>query len=320
MSYTICVATIGGEYVSVKSAGNLFTRFDVGGIVGGILAGYIFDKLSARATTTTTFMYAAIPAMFLYRVYGRVSKSLNILLMMVAGLLVNRPYALITTTVSADLGSYYSVKGNSQALATVSAIIDGVGSAGAAIGPLLTGFLSSKGWDAALTILVIGAFIARLLLSAEIIEKSSKHRQLQVRLHNLFYRIKGFGLASHLGGLADLPIIRIGKNLCLLSEVASNSEIVYGYALKIGFESDVFVSGALVNSYSKFGRVEDARRLFDGMDERDVILWNVMLKAYNLYHLMKYPCGRIECSAANATPIIHTCSAMLEVATSPASD
>ncbi|KAF6146662.1 hypothetical protein GIB67_008948 [Kingdonia uniflora] len=52
-----------------------------------------------------------------------------------------------------------------------------------------------------------------------------------------------------------------------------------GYALKIGFESDVFVSGALVNSYSKFGRVEDARRLFDGMDERDVILWNVMLKA-----------------------------------------
>ncbi|KAF6159726.1 hypothetical protein GIB67_029984 [Kingdonia uniflora] len=65
-----------------------------------------------------------------------------------------------------------------------------------------------------------------------------------------------------------------------MSEVVSNSEIVHGYALKIGFESDVFVSGALVNSYSKFERVEDARRLFDGMDERDVILWNVMLKAY----------------------------------------
>ncbi|KAJ4973513.1 hypothetical protein NE237_006687 [Protea cynaroides] len=38
--------------------------------------------------------------------------------------------------------------------------------------------------------------------------------------------------------------------------------------------------GALVNIYSKFGRVREARLLFDGMPERDVVLWNVMLKAY----------------------------------------
>ncbi|KAI4327179.1 hypothetical protein L6164_019671 [Bauhinia variegata] len=169
---------IGGEYVSVKSAGNLSTLFDVGGIVGGILAGHISDRLNARATTAASFMYAAIPSMLLYRSYGSISKNVNILLMMVTGLFVNGPYALITTAVSADLGTHSSLKGDSRALATVTAIIDGTGSVGAALGPLLTGFISTKGWDEVFIMLMFGAFIAGLLLSrlvvAEIAEKTGK--------------------------------------------------------------------------------------------------------------------------------------------------
>ena len=63
----------------------------------------------------------------------------NIVLMMITGMFVNGPYALITTAVSADLGTHSSLKGISRALATVTAIIDGTGSVGAALGPLLTG-------------------------------------------------------------------------------------------------------------------------------------------------------------------------------------
>ncbi|KAI3825455.1 hypothetical protein L1987_06944 [Smallanthus sonchifolius] len=170
---------IGGERMSVKSAGNLSTLFDVGGIVGGILAGYISDKLKARATTAATFMYAAIPSMLLYRSYGNISKTMNIILMVIAGLCVNGPYALITTAVSADLGTHSSLKGDSRALATVTAIIDGTGSVGAALGPLLTGFLSTKGWDAVFAMLMIGACIAGLLLSrlvcAELTERPSSN-------------------------------------------------------------------------------------------------------------------------------------------------
>lgn len=169
---------IGGEYVSVKSAGNLSTLFDVGGIVGGILAGYISDKLNARATTAACFMYAAIPAMLLYRRYGSISHNINIVLMMVAGLFINGPYALITTAVSADLGTHSSLRGDSRALATVTAIIDGTGSVGAAFGPLLTGFLSTKGWDTVFVMLMVCALIAGLLLSrlviSEISEKTCK--------------------------------------------------------------------------------------------------------------------------------------------------
>lgn len=171
-------AEIGGKYVSVKSAGNLSTLFDVGGIIGGILAGYISDKLNARAITAASFTYAAIPSMLLYRTYGNVSLTVNIVLMMVAGLFVNGPYALITTAVSADLGTHESLRGDSRALATVTAIIDGTGSVGAALGPLLTGFLSTKGWNAVFVMLTIGALIAGLLLTrmviTEISEKTSK--------------------------------------------------------------------------------------------------------------------------------------------------
>lgn len=169
---------IGGEYVSVKSAGNLSTLFDVGGIIGGILAGYISDKLRARATTAASFMYASIPSMLLYRTFGNISRTVNIVLMMIAGLFVNGPYALITTAVSADLGTHRSLRGDSRALATVTAIIDGTGSIGAALGPLLTGFLSTKGWDAVFLMLMLGALVAGLLLSrlvmAEISEKTCK--------------------------------------------------------------------------------------------------------------------------------------------------
>lgn len=149
----------------MKSAGNLSTLFDVGGIVGGILAGHVSDRLGARAVTAASFMYLAIPSLLLYRAYGDASRFLNIVLMMIAGLFVNGPYALITTAVSADLGTHSSLKGNSRALATVTAIIDGTGSVGAALGPLLTGFLSRRGWNAVFSMLIFGAFVAGLLLS-----------------------------------------------------------------------------------------------------------------------------------------------------------
>ncbi|KDP34011.1 hypothetical protein JCGZ_07582 [Jatropha curcas] len=68
--------------------------------------------------------------------------------------------------------------------------------------------------------------------------------------------------------------------LCLLSGHVCASQAVHGYAVKIGMDLDVFVSGSLVNIYSKIGLVREARVLFDKMQVRDVVLWNVMLKVY----------------------------------------
>lgn len=174
------LAAIDGKYLSDGTAGNLSTLFDVGGVIGGILAGHISDRLDARAITAASFMYCAIPALFFYRSYGHISLGVNIALMFITGLFVNGPYALITTAVSADLGTHSSLKGNSRALATVTAIIDGTGSVGAAIGPLLTGYISAKSWSAVFTMLMAAALIAGLLLTrlvvAEVAAKIAESR------------------------------------------------------------------------------------------------------------------------------------------------
>lgn len=159
------LTAVDGKYLSSEMAGNLSTFFDVGGVLGGILAGHISDRLDARAITAASFMYCAIPALFFYRSYGHLSLALNIALMFITGMFVNGPYALITTAVSADLGTHSSLKGNSRALATVTAIIDGTGSVGAAIGPLLTGYISATSWTAVFTMLMAAALISGLLLT-----------------------------------------------------------------------------------------------------------------------------------------------------------
>ncbi|KAI3471045.1 hypothetical protein Pfo_027708 [Paulownia fortunei] len=165
LPFYISHTEIEGRYLTDEESGNLSTMFDVGGVVGGILAGHISDHLDARAITAASFMYCAIPALFLYRSYGHISTTINITLMLITGMFVNGPYALITTAVSADLGTHSSLKGNSRALATVTAIIDGTGSIGAAIGPLLTGYISTKSWNGVFIMLMVAALIAGLLLT-----------------------------------------------------------------------------------------------------------------------------------------------------------
>ncbi|XP_070345039.1 glucose-6-phosphate exchanger SLC37A1 isoform X3 [Equus asinus] len=88
----------------------------------------------------------------------------NVAMLLLSGALVSGPYALITTAVSADLGTHKSLKGNSHALATVTAIIDGTGSVGAALGPLLAGLLSPSGWSNVFYMLMFADACALLFL------------------------------------------------------------------------------------------------------------------------------------------------------------
>jgi len=81
--------------------------------------------------------------------------------MLVCGAIVNGPYALITTAVSADLGAHKSLKNDSKLLASVTGIIDGTGSIGAALQGVLISIISSRySWDA-----VFYALIAWYVLS-----------------------------------------------------------------------------------------------------------------------------------------------------------
>ncbi|EFJ15133.1 hypothetical protein SELMODRAFT_180365 [Selaginella moellendorffii] len=165
---------IAGVVLSDTTAANLSILFDIGGVFGGVLAGHLSDKLNARAITAATFTYCAIPALFFYHEFGAISMPLNAGLMLALGMLVNGPYALITTAVSADLGTHSSLSGDARALSTVTAIIDGCGSAGAAVGPLLTGYISEQGWDNVFLMLMASAFMAGLLLSRLVVNEAAE--------------------------------------------------------------------------------------------------------------------------------------------------
>ena len=118
--------------------------FDLGGIVGSIVIGIIADSTGMSAIPCMGMLLLAVPVMLLFIQFNQL--SLNIVMQLVLGALLNGPYCLITTSVAVDLGSKVT---NKQGLATVSAIVDSIGSIGSSIGPMVAGVISQTyGWNA----------------------------------------------------------------------------------------------------------------------------------------------------------------------------
>lgn len=57
-------------------------------------------------------------------------------------------------------------------------------------------------------------------------------------------------------------------------------KLLHVEAWRRGFDSDIYVGNTLVSMYMKCGNVVDAQNVFDGLLERDVVSWNVLLTAY----------------------------------------
>ncbi|XP_057865697.2 putative pentatricopeptide repeat-containing protein At1g56570 [Cryptomeria japonica] len=57
-------------------------------------------------------------------------------------------------------------------------------------------------------------------------------------------------------------------------------EFVYAYIIKSGFESEEFVSCGLVCMYSKCAEMENARKVFDKMPHKDLVVFNAMIAGY----------------------------------------
>lgn len=159
------------KYIAQNTTNNseqsayLSVPFDLGGIVGAIAAGYLSDKLRKSGVICSIMLFFAIPSMFMFEQYAYISNAHNIIFQLIAGVLVNGPYALITTAISADLGS--RVKG-AKAMATVAAIVDGTGSIGAAVGPLVAGRFqrgTDSDWHNVFVMLMASDLIAILCLT-----------------------------------------------------------------------------------------------------------------------------------------------------------
>ncbi|KAF7836799.1 putative pentatricopeptide repeat-containing protein [Senna tora] len=76
-----------------------------------------------------------------------------------------------------------------------------------------------------------------------------------------------FTFASVLQACSSLLALNLGKQL-------------HSYVLKVGLDTNVFVSNALIDVYAKCGKMEDCLKLFMESPEQNDVTWNTMIVGY----------------------------------------
>ncbi|GMN42227.1 hypothetical protein TIFTF001_011440 [Ficus carica] len=91
---------------------------------------------------------------------------------------------------------------------------------------------------------------------------------------NLFYEMRDSGVK--MDHFTFSIIIRICARLASLE----HAKQAHAGLVRHGYGLDIVANTALVDFYSKWGRVEDARHVFDKMPSKNVISWNALIAGY----------------------------------------
>ncbi|KAJ6821593.1 pentatricopeptide repeat-containing protein, chloroplastic [Iris pallida] len=67
---------------------------------------------------------------------------------------------------------------------------------------------------------------------------------------------------------------------CVRCDAFVSKESIHGYVVKRSLEDDKYVQNALMDMYSRVGKMEVSKRIFDSMESRDVVSWNTMIAGY----------------------------------------
>ncbi|KAL2525175.1 Pentatricopeptide repeat-containing protein [Abeliophyllum distichum] len=67
-----------------------------------------------------------------------------------------------------------------------------------------------------------------------------------------------------------------------IASVEKGKEI-HDYIREEGFEYNIALATALIDMYAKCGQLKIAREIFDSINEKDVISWNVMISSYGMH-------------------------------------
>lgn len=139
----------------------LSTWYDIGGIIAAVLAGAFSDHMRSRTPVVFIMLLMATVSLYVYA-HSPESYNWNAFLLLVAGFFIGGPANMISSSITADLGKCEQLRGNAEALSTVTGIIDGTGSIGAAFGQwLIPSVQHWFGWDA-----VFYGFIVMILCTA----------------------------------------------------------------------------------------------------------------------------------------------------------
>eukprot|EP01018_Ginkgo_biloba_P038505 Gb_40040 [translate_table: standard] len=85
------------------------------------------------------------------------------------------------------------------------------------------------------------------------------------------------------GIIPDLAtLVSILPACAVVADLKQGREI-HDYLIRSGIESNILVDNALIDMYAKCGSIEDARKVFDKMFQKDVVSWTAMIAGYGLH-------------------------------------
>ncbi|MBA0758294.1 hypothetical protein Gotri_021303 [Gossypium trilobum] len=91
-----------------------------------------------------------------------------------------------------------------------------------------------------------------------------------------------FVLRMNLNGVAfDAVTCTTALSFCLDLEGFLLGLQLHALVMKSGLDNEVFVGNALITMYARWKRLEEARRIFDEMPNKDLVSWNAILSGYS---------------------------------------
>ncbi|XP_021730163.1 pentatricopeptide repeat-containing protein At2g29760, chloroplastic-like [Chenopodium quinoa] len=91
----------------------------------------------------------------------------------------------------------------------------------------------------------------------------------------MYNDLRKYGLTGN-----NLTFIFVLKACGRVSDVLQGKKI-HVHGLKLGFESYLFLSNALIHMYGSCGEMGFAQKVFDEMTERDLVTWNSLICGYS---------------------------------------
>eukprot|EP00250_Pteridium_aquilinum_P002133 c12336_g2_i1 orf=2-2101(-) len=105
---------------------------------------------------------------------------------------------------------------------------------------------------------------------------------------------------------------------CLGASCLDRIKLIHATSVENEFDKDMLVGSSLVNTYAKCGSLDNACNVFEGLPERDVVTWTVMIAGYTqhglyihaLEQLYKMQCEGVDPNRVTFLFYLKACSSL----------